>query len=138
MVLVGLSFWTLLFGLSFRVLKYFQSAEVIGDLLAHHLLGMILMVFFSLLIFSHIITALSNLYLSSDLELCHASPAHIEEVFLSRATYTVIDSSWMVTVFGLPVMMAYAFVFKPGLSFYLSLVHMGLGPRSSLREASAF
>jgi ABC-2 type transport system permease protein len=127
MVLVGLAFWALMFGLSFRVLKYFQSVEVIGDLLAHHLLGMILMVFFSLLIFSHIITALSNLYLSSDLELCHASPTHLEVVFLSRAVYTVIDSSWMVIVFGLPVMMAYAFVFKPDFGFYFSLLHMGLG-----------
>lgn len=127
MILVGLGFWTLLFGLSFRVLRYFQSVEVIGDLLAHHLLGMILMVFFSLLIFSHIITALSNLYLSSDLELCHASPAHLEEVFLSRAVYTVMDSSWMVIVFGLPVMMAYAVVFNPGFGFYFSLLHTGLG-----------
>jgi ABC-2 type transport system permease protein len=127
MVLVGLAFWALLFGLSFRVLKYFQSVEVIGDLLAHHLLGMILMVFFSLLVFSHIITALSNLYLSSDLELCHACPARLEEVFLSRAVYTLIDSSWMVIVFGLPVMMAYGFVFKPGFGFYFSLSHMGLG-----------
>ncbi|MGE5839495.1 MAG: putative ABC transporter permease subunit, partial [Deltaproteobacteria bacterium] len=127
MVLVGLAFWALLFGLSFRVLKYFQSVEVIGDLLAHHLLGMILMVFFSLLIFSHIVTALSNLYLSSDLELCHASPAPLEAVFVSRAIYTVTDSSWMVIVFGLPVMMAYALVFKPGFGFYFSLLHMGLG-----------
>ena len=127
MLLVGLCFWALMFGLSFRVLKYFQSVEVIGDLLAHHLLGMILMVFFSLLMFSHIITALSNLYLSSDLELCHASPAYVEEVFLSRAVYTLVDSSWMVIVFGLPVMMAYAFVFKPGFGFYFSLVHMGFG-----------
>ncbi len=114
MVLVGLAFWALLFGLSFRVLKYFQSVEVIGDLLAHHLLAMILLIFFSLLIFSHVITALSNLYFSSDLELCHASPSPLEEVFLSRAIYTVIDSSWMVIVFGLPVMMAYAYVFDPG------------------------
>jgi len=127
MVLVGLAFWALLFGLSFRVLKYFQSVEVIGDVLAHHLLGMILMVFFSLLIFSHIVTALSTLYLSSDLELCHACPAAVEEVFLSRAVYTVMDSSWMVIVFGFPVMMAYAFVFNPGFGFYFSLLHMGLG-----------
>jgi ABC-2 type transport system permease protein len=33
----------------------------------------------------------------------------------------------MVAVFGLPVMMAYALVFKPGLGFYVSLLHMGLG-----------
>lgn len=127
MVVAGFGFWAILFGLCFRVLRYFQSVEVIGDLLAHHLLGMILMVFFSLLIFSHILTALSNLYLSSDLELCHASPVPLEEVFLSRALHTVMDSSWMVVVFGLPLMMAYAVVFKPGLGFYVSLLHMGLG-----------
>ena len=69
---VGLVFWLLMFGLSSRVLIYFQSVEVIGDLLAHHLLAMVLLTFFSLLIFSHIITALSNLYLSTDLELCHS------------------------------------------------------------------
>jgi ABC-2 type transport system permease protein len=122
---VGLAFWALMFILSSRVLRYFQSVEVIGDILAHHLLAMLLLTFFSLLIFSHIITALSNLYLSSDLELCHASPAQLEEVFLSRAAYTVIDSSWMVLVFGLPVMMAYAFVYRPGFWYYVALLHMG-------------
>jgi ABC-2 type transport system permease protein len=122
---VGLAFWALMFILSSRVLRYFQSVEVIGDVLAHHLLAMVLLTFFSLLIFSHIITALSNLYLSSDLELCHASPAHLEEVFLSRAAYTVVDSSWMVLVFGLPVLMAYAFVYRPGFGYYAALVHMG-------------
>ncbi len=126
MVLVGLAFWSGMFVLSSRVLSYFQSVEVIGDLLAHHLLSMILLTFFSLLIFSHIITALSNLYLSNDLELCHSSPAQLQEVFLSRAIYTIIDSSWMVIIFGLPVMMAYAFVYRPGPLYYISLVHMSL------------
>ncbi|MBW2609064.1 MAG: hypothetical protein JRC68_01825 [Deltaproteobacteria bacterium] len=125
MVVVGLVFWGLMFVLSSRVLIYFQSVEVIGDILAHHLLSMILLTFFSLLIFSHIITALSNLYLSFDLELCHSSPAYLEEVFLSRAFYTIVDSSWMVVVFGLPVMMAYAYVYSPGPGYYLALLHIG-------------
>jgi len=125
-VLIGLAFWALMFVLSSRVLVYFQSAEVIGDLLAHHLLSMIFLTFFSLLIFSHIITALSNLYLSSDLELCHGSPPRLEELFLSRAIYTMVDSSWMVLVFGLPVMMAYAYVYSPGPGYYLGLLHTGL------------
>ena len=85
-----------------------------------------LLTFFSLLIFSHIITALSNLYLSKDLENCHASPVSLEEVFLSRSIYTVVDSSWMVLVFGLPILMAYAFVYRPGLGYYIALIHMGL------------
>lgn len=123
---VGLVFWGLMFVLSARVLRYFRSVEVIGDILAHHLLAMVLLTFFSLLIFSHIITALSNLYLSTDLELCHSSPAPVEEIFLSRAVFTLVDSSWMVLIFGLPVMMAYAYVYRPGPGFYFHLLHMGL------------
>ncbi|MFC1867977.1 hypothetical protein ACFL0H_07595 [Thermodesulfobacteriota bacterium] len=126
LIIVGLAFWGLMFVFSSRVLIYFQSVEVIGDLLAHHLLAMIFLTFFSLLIFSNIITALSNLYLSDDMELCHSSPSSIEEVFLSRSVYTMIDSSWMVIVFGLPIMMAYAYVYRPGPVFYISLIHTGL------------
>ena len=76
MIVVGIVFWALMFFFSSRVLNYFRSVEVIGDIMAHHLLSMILLTFFSLLIFSHVITALSNLYLSTDLERCHASQRH--------------------------------------------------------------
>jgi len=126
MIFVGLAFWGLMFGLSSRVLIYFQSVEVIGDILAHHLLSMVLLTFFSLLIFSHIITALSNLYLSTDLEICHSSPVSLETVFISRSVHTLIDSSWMVFIFGMPVLMAYAFVYRPGPGYYLTLVHLGV------------
>lgn len=122
----GIVFWLALFLLSARVLRYFQSVDMIGDVLAYHLLSMVLLTFFSLLVFSHIITSLSNLYLSKDLELCHATPAPLEELFLSRVFYTIVDSSWMVLVFGLPVMMAYAHVYSPGPGFYFTLAHTGL------------
>jgi ABC-2 type transport system permease protein len=126
MAVVGLCFWAGMFVLSCRVLIYFQSVEVIGDLLAHHLLSMVLLTFFSLLIFSHIVTALSNLYLSNDLQLCHSLPTHLEELFLSRSVYTLVDSSWMVVIFGLPVMMAYAYVYRPSPGYYFAVLHMGL------------
>lgn len=122
----ALIFWAILFVLSARVLIYFQSVEVIGDLLAHHLLSMVLLTFFSLLVFSNILTSLSNLYLSSDLELCHSSPSRLEEVFLSRCVFTILDSSWMAAVFGLPVMIAYAYAYRPGPGFYIALAHAGL------------
>ncbi len=128
-VIIGataLAFWAVLFVLSARMLVYFQSVEVIGDLLAHHLLSMVLLTFFALLVFSNILTALSNLYLSADLELCHSSPSRLEEVFLSRCVFTIIDSSWMAAVFGLPVMIAYAWVYRPGPGFYIALAQTGL------------
>ncbi|MEE8300077.1 MAG: hypothetical protein V3R28_02085, partial [Desulfatiglandales bacterium] len=114
---IGILFWLALFLPFYKVLIYFSSQEIIGDILARHLLAMVLLTFFSLLIFSHIITALSNLYLSQDLELCHSLPATLTEIFLSRSFYTVIDSSWMLIVFGLPVMMAYSFVYHAGLNY---------------------
>jgi ABC-2 type transport system permease protein len=124
-VSMGLGFWVLVFVLSSRVLRYFQSVDVIGDLLAHHLLAMILLTFFSLMVFSNIITALSNLYLSTDLQMCHSSPISLEKVFLSRSLYTFVDSSWMVIVFGMPVLMSYAYVYRPGPGYYVTLLHMG-------------
>ena len=123
---LGIAFCAGMFIVSCRVLMYFQSAEMIGDVLARHLLSMIILTFFSLLVFSHIITALSNLYLSGDLELCHSTPVEVEELFVSRAAFTVMDSSWMLIIFGLPVFMAYAYVYQPGPGFYFTVLHMNL------------
>ena len=71
---VGTAFWWGLFWISWRVLRYFQGIEDIGDLLAYKLLSMILIVSFALLLFSSILTSLSTLYLSRDLLLVHSMP----------------------------------------------------------------
>ena len=123
---LALVFCVAAFLISCRVLMHFHSVEVIGDILARHLLSMLILTFFSLLIFSNIITALSNLYLSKDLQLCHSTPVPLEHVFSTRAAYTFIDSSWMIIVFALPVFMAYAYVYDPGPGFYVKLLHMNL------------
>lgn len=123
---LGLAFCGGMFVLACRVLIYFQSVEMIGDILAKHLLSMVLLTFFSLLIFSNVITALSNLYLSKDLEFCHSAPVPVESLFVSRAVSTFVDSSWMVIVFGLPVFMAYAYVYQPGVLFFVTLVHINV------------
>jgi len=127
-ILVGLGivFGAGMFAGACRVLSYVHSVEMIGDLLARQLLSMVLLTFFSLLIFSSIISALSNLYLSKDLELCHSLPVSVESLFISRTVYTLVDSSWMVLLFGLPVFLAYGYVYRPGPIFYLSLVHMNV------------
>jgi len=126
MAFLGLLLCGGIFYLSCRVLLHFQTISGLGDLLAKLLLSMMLLSFFSLLIFSNVISALSNLYLSKDLELIHASPAMIEDVFISRAIQTVMDSSWMLAVFGVPVFMAYSYVYRPGPLFYVTLAHLSL------------
>jgi len=121
---LGLVFGLILFVLSSRVLVYFQSVEMIGDLLAKELLSMVLLTFFSLLIFSNIITALSNLYLSRDLEFCHSAPVSVEILFSARAFSTFLNSSWMALIFAIPILAAYGYVYAPGVGFYGSLLHL--------------
>jgi len=124
MVALGLVFGLVLFVLSSRVLVYFQSVEMIGDLLAKELLSMVFLTFFSLLIFSNIITALSTLYLSKDLEFCHSVPVSVEVLFAARAFSTFLNSSWMALIFAVPILGAYGYVYAPGVGFYLNLLHL--------------
>ena len=47
----GFAFWSCIFFIFFRVLTYFKGIDVFGDFLAAKLLSMILLTFFSILIF---------------------------------------------------------------------------------------
>jgi len=118
---ISFLFWAGIFVVFYRVLHYFQGIEGFGDILARKLLSMVLLTFFSILIFSSILTALSTLYLSRDLPLITAAPVAIEKVFLARWLESTFDSSWMLFMFSLPVFFAYALVYSAGIDFYLVL-----------------
>jgi ABC-2 type transport system permease protein len=122
LVILGLAFWIFLFGVSFRVLVYFKTIEGLGDLLALRLLSMILLTFFSILVFSNIITSLSTYYLSGELDILFSSPVRIESIYRAKFIETLIDSSWMTLIYGLPVFIAYGAVFKASFLFYLGLI----------------
>jgi ABC-2 type transport system permease protein len=126
LVVMGLGFALLLFVLAIRMLAYFKSVEVLGEHLARYLLQGVLVVFFGLLFFSNVIAGLSRLYLSGDLDLCHAAPVPLEGLFLSRLVLTLVDSSWMLLIFGVPILAAYGPVFDTGPAFYFTLFHMCL------------
>jgi len=120
--LLGLGFWAFLFGVSFKVLTYFRTIEGLGDLLALRLLSMVLLTFFSILVFSNIITSLSTFYLSGELDILLSSPVRIENIFRAKFIETIVDSSWMTLIYGLPVFIAYGAAFKAPLLYYLGLI----------------
>ena len=122
LVLLGLGFWAFLFGISFRALGYFRTIEGLGDLLALRLLSMILLTFFSILVFSNVVTALSTFYLSGELEILLSSPIKIESIYRTKFIETLIDSSWITFIYGLPVFIAYGVVFKANVTYYLGLI----------------
>jgi len=122
LVLLGLAFWAFLYAVSYRVLSYFRTIEGLGDLLALRLLAMILLTFFSILVFSNIVTALSTFYLSGELDILLSAPVRIETIYRAKFIETIIDSSWMTLIYGLPVFLAYGMVFKASFLFYLGLI----------------
>ncbi len=119
---IGICFWGGIFAVSLRVLIYFKEISELGDILAHKLLSMILLTFFSLLIFSSILTAISKLYLSRDLSLVHSMPVSSFKIFIARWIESTIDSSWMVIVYTLPIFISYGIVYQAGFFFYWDMI----------------
>jgi len=120
--LLGLGFWAFMYGISFKVLTYFRTIEGLGDLLALRLLSMVLLTFFSILLFSNIVTSLSTFYLSGELEILHSVPIRTENIFRAKFIETIVDSSWMTLIYGLPVFIAYGMAFKASVFYFLGLV----------------
>ena len=118
---IGFAFWAGTFAIFYRVLTYFQRIEGFGDILAYKLLSMALITFFSLLIFSSILTTLAKLYLAKDLSLVHSMPVSRENIFLSRWAESTMDSSWMVFIYSLPIFLSYGIVYKVGVSYYATV-----------------
>ena len=113
------AFWLFTFLAFQRVLFYFRSVELFGDLLASNLMGMILLTFFSILLFSNIISSLSTFFLAEDLNLLLSHPVSADRVFYARLIETMTYSSWMVLLFGLPVFLAYGWVYHASFTYYL-------------------
>ncbi len=119
---VGLFFWGFIFVIIWRMLLYFRNTQGIGDLLAGKLLGLALLTFLGILFLSNIITSLSTFFLSQDLELLMASPADRVRVYGARLMETIANSSWMVVLLIVPLLMAYGFTYRADWGFYLLAV----------------
>jgi ABC-2 type transport system permease protein len=119
---VALLFWLMMFAILLRMLGYFRSADVIGDVLAVKLLSLVLLSFLGILLLSNVIAALSTFFLSGDLELLMASPADPLRVYGARLVETLTYSSWMVLLMLVPVLGAYGVMYRGGPAFVLTAI----------------
>lgn len=119
---LGAVFWSGLFMVSLRILGYFKSIEELGNILAWKLMSMVLVIYFSLLIFSSLLTALSKLYLSKDLLLVHSTPVSGHKIFFARWIESAADSSWMIIIYTLPVLISYGVIYHGGPSYYALII----------------
>jgi ABC-2 type transport system permease protein len=115
----GFAFWAVIFAVLFRLLRYFRGVPEIGVLLAGKLLGLILVGFFSILLLSNIITALSSFFLARDLDLLVGAPVDWLKLYCAKLIETLINSSWMVVLMAVPMLAAYGVVYRGGWMFPL-------------------
>jgi len=107
----------------FRLLRHISTMPgELGPLLMAQLLHMIFLTFFSMLIFSNTVTSLSTIYLSSDLLVLMSSPLRLTNVFVSKFVQTLLYSSWMVFLFGLPIFIAFGQVQRATPAYYVWLI----------------
>ncbi|HEX8725070.1 MAG TPA: hypothetical protein VF737_06780 [Gemmatimonadaceae bacterium] len=110
----GALFWSFVYLVLYRLLHYFRGVEEIGPLLAGKLLGLILLGFFSILVLSNVITALSSFFLARDLDLLVSGPVDWLKLYLAKLLETTVHSSWMVTLLAIPMFAAYGRVYEGG------------------------
>jgi len=115
----GIGFWSAVFGIAYRVLRYIRDVPDLGTLLAGKMLSVILLAFLSILLLSNIITALSTFFLARDLDLLVGAPIGWFRLYLAKLTETIVHSSWMVALLALPILTAYGIVFGGGPLFPL-------------------
>src|SRR5919112_4580929 len=123
--LIGMLFWAFIYTVLYKLLVYFRGVPDLGPFLAGKLLGMILIGFFSILLLSNVITALSSFFLARDLDLLVGAPVDWLTVYVAKLTETVLHSSWMVVMLGTPLLAAYGSVFRGGLAYPLIVLAAG-------------
>jgi ABC-2 type transport system permease protein len=124
LALLTLAFWGGCFYLFVHVLDYFQTIGDFGPLLTQRLLLLLLSSFFLILLISNTVAGLTTFYLSEEVTLLLAAPIDFRRLHHARFAETLIQSSWMVLLFGLPAFLAYGLVYDAGPLFYAGSVAM--------------
>ena len=115
---LGLALFIGLYLVSLRVIGYFHGQNELGIILSMKIFQMAWMIFFTMLIFSSMVSAVSSIYLSSDNEILYTAPVTDASMFQMRCITSFIYTSWMMVIFSLPVFWAYGKVFQAGFFYF--------------------
>jgi ABC-2 type transport system permease protein len=115
-----LGFWAAAFWMFGRVLGYFQTLADFGPLLTQRLLVLMFLSFFGILLISNTVTALTTFYLATDVVPLLAAPLPFRRLHHARFVETLLSSSWMVVLVGIPALGAYGVVYDAGPTYYVA------------------
>jgi len=107
----------------FRMIQYLDGLPLrIGEELIVQLLSVVFLTLFAMVLFSSLIASLSIFYISADLEFLHSLPVSKSSIITMRLGQTVINGTWVVWVFSMPIFMAYGYYFDVSAGYYFYLI----------------
>jgi ABC-2 type transport system permease protein len=101
---IGLFVAAVLFAGSFWLTWQLTGFAELGDYLLRLGLSWLFLVFLSFLTCSGVVSALTTFFLSDDMRLLLAAPISLRRLILARFARTVVQASWMVVVFLVPML----------------------------------
>jgi ABC-2 type transport system permease protein len=116
---IGVAVCVVLYQGSFWLTGHLEDYAELGDFLLRMGLSWLFLTFLSFLAFSGVVTALSTFFLADDLRLLIVAPVAPRRLFHARFLRTVVQSSWMVVIFLVPVLTGVGRAKCASLSFYL-------------------
>lgn len=93
----------------FLLFDFLMHQEPFGPPLMERLIGMVLLAFFSMLVFSNLIITLTTTYISRETEFLVAFPIRFRSLFLVKLAESIFYSSWAFALLSFPLFMAYGF-----------------------------
>src|SRR4029077_15770250 len=115
---VGVVICGALYQASFWLTGHLADYAELGDYLLRMGLSWLFLTFLSFLAFSGVVTALSTFFLADDLRLLLVAPIAPRRLFHARFLRTVVQASWMVVIFILPVLAGVGRAKCAGPAFY--------------------
>ncbi|KMP12603.1 hypothetical protein UR09_00820 [Candidatus Nitromaritima sp. SCGC AAA799-A02] len=105
-----------------RIIRYLDGLPLqVGEELIVQLINVVFLTFLVMVLFSSLIVSLSVFYLSADLEMLHSMPLSPTSVMIVRFIQSVVNSSWMMLLFAIPVFAAYGKYFDVSFGYYFFL-----------------
>ncbi|MGC8741498.1 MAG: putative ABC transporter permease subunit [Candidatus Sumerlaeaceae bacterium] len=105
--------------------RFLVSQEPFGAPLMERLMGIVLLTFFSMLIFSNLIITLTTTYISRETEFLWGLPVQDRTIFAVKLTESIFFSSWAFVVLSLPLFASYGLVKHAPVWFYPAAFILG-------------
>lgn len=113
-------------GFFWFLFRFLVRQEPFGPPLMERLLAIVLLAFFSMLIFSNLIITLTTTYISKETEYLLTLPLAFRKLFAVKFTESVVYSSWAFVLLSMPLFIAYGAARHAHPAFYPASVIMGL------------